>query len=117
VSADQRTPRRIAGALLLPVTVALGWMTLPLLPRVPEVCLTKRWFGRDCLTCGMTRAVGHFVRGDFSGAAELNGLVFPFFALIASLSAISLWRLCRKNGPGRSVTSAGGATPSRPTTP
>ena len=41
------------------------------------ICPTRRWCGVWCPGCGMTRAVGHLVRGDWSRALTYHPLA-PF---------------------------------------
>jgi hypothetical protein len=38
----------------------------------PTLCICKRFFGFDCLGCGLTRALYSFLHGDFKNAFELN---------------------------------------------
>jgi hypothetical protein len=86
---------RIVGMLLLPACLALGWIAQPLLPHLPTICAWKRWFHVDCPTCGLTRAFCLFAHGDFAAAAAMNALVFPLYAIIVSVSAVSLARTLR----------------------
>ncbi len=43
-------------------------------PRVSGVCLYREFSGHPCPLCGMTRAVGAVLRGDFHRAVLLNPL-------------------------------------------
>lgn len=41
-----------------------------------SACPSKRWLDIECLGCGLTRGVMHFINFDFSGAWSFNKLTF-----------------------------------------
>ncbi len=45
-----------------------------LIERLPNVCVFDRFFGVDCLGCGMTRALSTALHGDWAAAQSLNPL-------------------------------------------
>ncbi len=55
-------------------------------PRVSGVCLYRELSGKPCPLCGMTRAVGAVLRGDFHRAVSLNPL--SIFAVLFILSEV-----------------------------
>ncbi len=55
-------------------------------PRVSGVCLYREFSGHPCPLCGMTRAVGAVLRGDFHRAVSLNPL--SIFAVLFILSEV-----------------------------
>lgn len=42
-----------------------------------SICPSKRFFDVECLGCGLTRAVMHFIHGDIETALRFNKLVIP----------------------------------------
>jgi len=55
-------------------------------PSVWGVCVYRELTGQPCLLCGMTRAVGAILRGDFHRAILLNRL--SIFAVLFILSEV-----------------------------
>ncbi|MHC4602341.1 MAG: DUF2752 domain-containing protein [Planctomycetota bacterium] len=55
-------------------------------PSVWGVCPYRELLGEPCPLCGMTRAVGAVLRGDFHGAVSLNPL--SIFAVLFILSEV-----------------------------
>lgn len=55
-------------------------------PSVWGVCVYRELSGQPCPLCGMTRAVGTVLRGDFHRAASLNPL--SIFAVLFILSEV-----------------------------
>jgi hypothetical protein len=49
----------------------------------PTLCLWKRFFGIECLGCGMTRALSRLLHGDLAAALAHNRLVVVVFPLLA----------------------------------
>ena len=52
----------------------------------PSLCLVKMFFGRECLGCGMTRALSALMHGDVGAAMSFNRgsiAVLPLFVLTA----------------------------------
>ena len=63
------------------LVLLLGGLALPFFgPLVAKIspvypaCPSRTWFNRPCPLCGLTRGVGHAVRGRWSGACESNPL-------------------------------------------
>ena len=49
------------------------------------VCLFRNIFDTDCPGCGMTRALHHAIRLEFSSAFELNSFIAIVFPLLTYL--------------------------------
>ncbi|MDR2868809.1 MAG: DUF2752 domain-containing protein [Bacteroidales bacterium] len=60
--------------------VPLKWLTGP-----HTICLFKNIFGRDCIGCGITRAVISTLQFDFAGAFHFNKLIVIVFPLMLYL--------------------------------
>jgi hypothetical protein len=41
--------------------------------------MLKEYTGKDCATCGFSRAFSSFVHFDFSGGKAFNAMAFPVF--------------------------------------
>ncbi|MBO7231401.1 MAG: DUF2752 domain-containing protein [Bacteroidaceae bacterium] len=50
-----------------------------------SICLSKRFFGRECWGCGFTRATYLVLHGDFCTAWEYNHLIIITIPLITIL--------------------------------
>ena len=48
-----------------------------------ELCLSKNLFGKECIGCGMTRAIIEVLHFDFKDAYALNRLVVIVFPILA----------------------------------
>lgn len=83
-----------------------GWLALPagLLAilifeaKPPLLCLWTRFFGIQCLGCGMHHATFQLVRGRFNDAWNSNPLIFVVLPLLAYLYVRHvrwLWRAVR----------------------
>lgn len=64
-------------------------------------CFWVQNFGKECATCGATRAVVSILHGDFAGAAAYNPVVaFAFFPIVSFLLvsdlAVLLFRFITK---------------------
>ena len=53
---------------------------------LPELCLWRRTLGVNCLGCGMTRAVMHFIHLDFDSA-----LFYNQGSLVVAPALVVLW--------------------------
>lgn len=68
---------------------------------MPELCLSKMYFGIDCPGCGMTRAFIRISAGQFGIARQLNSasfVVYSFIAIQIPWHAMQLLRI--RNGVG-----------------
>lgn len=86
--------RRRGWLLLIPVgLVAMVGLRLwaPSDDAGSSICFYRRCFGAACPGCGMTRALSHLVKGDWSTAVWYHPLV-PLVALQAVV-AWALWGL------------------------
>ncbi|MBN1851858.1 MAG: DUF2752 domain-containing protein [Pirellulales bacterium] len=72
-----------------------GQITFPFLPDVPlpTICLFRRLFSTDCLTCGLTRSIIHLMHGDMDQAWAAHRLGWLFWILIAGQIPYRAWRL------------------------
>ena len=87
----RRTYRIVNWAILglMLYLLALPFLSLLLekcLPAVWGVCPYRQLLGEPCPLCGMTRAVGAVLRGDFRRAVSLNPL--SIFAVLFILSEV-----------------------------
>lgn len=62
---------------------------------LPELCHFRRWTGRDCPGCGMTRAFISFAHGDFAAAWRFNPASWYFYPLVLSQIPFRAWQLWR----------------------
>ena len=62
------------------------------LAALPDLCVWKWMFARECWGCGMTRAFVAMLHGDIARAIAFNWRVIVAFPLIAFLAARSMWR-------------------------
>ena len=64
-------------AISVSVIVVLTLVPTRLIANVPTLCLVKRFTGKECLGCGMTRAISCLLHGRFAEALAYNhGAVF-----------------------------------------
>ncbi len=61
----------------------------------PTICPLALATGMACPGCGMTRAAGHLLRGDFAAAIVYHPLV-PAIALLATVGWV--WFVLRRSG-------------------
>lgn len=54
------------------------------------ICILKTLTGRDCYTCGLTRACMHLIHLDFKTAAYFNQLSFVVLPILIVVWCISL---------------------------
>jgi hypothetical protein len=94
-------PALIAGALLLPVILLCAWLYAPFANSMPVLCVWRRFTGMNCLTCGLTRALCLFVRGEAIQALRMNWLLVPLLVSAAAVTARSLILLLRRAPPNR----------------
>jgi hypothetical protein len=66
-----------------------------------ELCLSKNLFGKECIGCGMTRAIIKILHFDFKAAYDLNYRVVIVFPLLAY---IWLKTIIKKLGEIRSLS-------------
>ncbi len=78
--------RAASGRALLGLLALSLALMIPLdsFDQLPSFCLFKLVFHRECLGCGMTRAVLHCLHGDFSGAWQFNNGIAIFFPILLS---------------------------------
>ena len=48
-----------------------------------DLCLSKNLFGKECIGCGMTKAIINLLHFDFKEAYALNNLVIIVFPILA----------------------------------
>lgn len=70
-----------------------GFAVLPTLPGVP-LCPVKWLTGRDCPTCGVTRALFALLHGNVGAAAALNPIAFVVVLVVIR----RLWLLHSSEG-------------------
>lgn len=73
----RRTSAMAAASLM---TVAAAAVLLPLLERLPPVCFYRAATGHLCVFCGMTHALSHVARGEWTAASAANPAWLPIFA-------------------------------------
>ena len=66
--------------------------------RLPELCTWRRWFDRECPTCGLTRACVAIVHGQWSRAWRFHPAGFVVIGLAIVLPTYQAWRLWRDCG-------------------
>ncbi len=80
----------------LPATVAVAGVGLAYAAAPTEngtvTCLLRIHADHACPGCGMSRALGRFVRGDLVGAATYHPWIF---ALVFQLVLVVVWRAVR----------------------
>lgn len=62
---------------------------------LPETCSFRRWTGRDCPGCGMTRAFISIAHGEFVAAWRFNPASWYFYLLVAGQLPFRAWQLWR----------------------
>jgi hypothetical protein len=62
--------------VLLVLPVVLFFLPMDFFDQGTSICPSKRWLDIECLGCGLTRAVMHFIHFDFQGAWAFNKLSF-----------------------------------------
>lgn len=80
--------RRSVGALLGGALLASSFLLPPLRPLPFDLCPLHRMTGIPCLTCGLTRSVCLFARGDWSASLRMHPAGWLAFVVLA---AASLW--------------------------
>lgn len=79
---------------------------------LPETCSFRRWTGRDCPGCGMTRAFISIAHGDFAAAWRFNPASLYFYPLVLSQLPFRTWQLWRyRRGLPPVFTSSWGFAP------
>jgi hypothetical protein len=88
----------VLGALMLAGGLAVRWLHLDRLGII--LCSFKAATGLPCMTCGGTRTLALFARGDLAGALAMNPLVaVGFFVLVFwALADLVLWTRGRSLG-------------------
>ena len=88
--------------------VAIGMLVDPSRPLPFEICLWKRLFDLECLTCGLTRAVCSALQFDFTGSWGYHPAgVF----VAAALVVIALRQSCSTGGRRTRTPGDGKRTP------
>lgn len=62
--------------VLLVLPAVLFFLPIDYFDQGASVCPSKRWLDIECLGCGLTRGVMHFLHFDFEGAWYFNKLTF-----------------------------------------
>lgn len=57
-----------------------------------SLCLSKAIFGRECLGCGLTRAISSVLHLHFGDAFAYNPLIVVVFPLLCLIIGKYLWR-------------------------
>ena len=79
---------------------------------LPETCHFRRWTGRDCPGCGMTRAFISIAHGDWRAAWRFNPASWYFYPLVFSQLPFRAWQLWRyRRGLPPIFTSSWGLAP------
>jgi hypothetical protein len=91
-----------AAVVLLAAVLSVRGGTQVLIPftdiPLPELCLTRRWYGLDCPGCGMTRCFISLAHGDLVAAWAYNPagpLLFAIVAFQLPFRSLQLWRIRR----------------------
>ncbi|MGB1308482.1 MAG: DUF2752 domain-containing protein, partial [Oceanihabitans sp.] len=58
---------------------------MPSLEKFMLPCLNKKFFGIDCLGCGMQRSILLIIKGDFAGAFKMYPAIFTILIMLAFL--------------------------------
>ena len=92
-----RTARwdRARRSMVVAILFLVAALVDPDRPLPIDVCLWKRLTGSPCPTCGLTRAVCHAMRGEWTASLHLHPagvLVVAGFAGWAVWSAFEAWR-------------------------
>ncbi len=61
-----------------------------------SICLSVVLFDKQCYACGLTRAVQHFIHGEFATAYMYNKLVVIVLPLIIGLIGYELYKMYKK---------------------
>jgi Protein of unknown function (DUF2752) len=80
--------RRSVGALAGGALLAASFLLPPLRPLPLDLCPLHRMTGIPCLTCGLTRSVCLFARGDWSASLRMHPAGWLVFV---GLAIASLW--------------------------
>lgn len=91
--------RAAAGLVLLTLCI----IPPPVVSDGPVVCLFRRFFGVECLGCGMTRALSLAMHGDLGLALEANRLVLAALPALLAFIAVpgQAWFHLLRLGPFR----------------
>lgn len=94
------------GIVVAPFVLAVGLVAFAPSDDGPTICPFALCTGTACPGCGMTRAAGYLIRGDFTAAMTYHPLV-PF--VVAQLTVGWVWFIANKLGvvkapPTRAVT-------------
>ena len=84
-AARSRTAWVVVGVLAVAAVAVLA-VREPSGDPATSVCVSRRVFGIECPTCGMTRAAGALARGQIVEATRLHPLVVPF-----AIQVVGLW--------------------------
>jgi hypothetical protein len=67
--------------------ILLAAVPVEVVERGPVLCMYRNILGRECLACGLTRALSCLLHGRIADAASYNRLVFVIFPLGLILAA------------------------------
>ena len=88
-----------AGVMILSLLLSVREERQVLIPMfgapLPELCMTKRWFGQPCPGCGMTRSFISLGHGDVRAALHYNPAGPLLFAILAMQIPLRLVQLVR----------------------
>lgn len=76
------------------ITPSTGFLDLQGIT-IPELCAWRRFFGIECLGCGLTRSFVFIGHGDWQAAWDMNRIGPFLYALVAfqvPYRAFRLWR-------------------------
>lgn len=73
-------------AVLIAIPIILLLLPANFFDSGDSICISQRLLGLECPGCGITRAIQHFIHGNFAIAWQFNKLV----VLVAPL-LITLW--------------------------
>lgn len=80
--------------LLIPVVVSL--ISSSTFNDLPTMCLYKRYLGKECWGCGMTRAIISVANGNFKNAIEYNWRVLIVFPLLIYIYFLNIYKVYKK---------------------
>lgn len=69
------------GFAFVAVVLLLAAIPVEVVEHGPVLCMYRNLFGRECLGCGLTRALSCLLHGRVADAALYNRLVFIVFPL------------------------------------
>lgn len=76
-----RTPAHvtISWVFLILIGIVFGYSYFFYPNNHPIPCLVREYTGKDCATCGFSRAFSNFVHFNFAEGKSFNSLAFPVF--------------------------------------